>query len=107
MRDVKVPRSVHSHNDEIRPVPLWDALTHGFLYVEPDVIHKDGALCIGHNEDDLVPGDTLDSLYLDPLRRLLKALYPDSQPGQARGVYPNAPKESLYLVIDFKFPGQE
>lgn len=104
---VKAPCAVHSHNDEVRAVPLWDALSHGMLYIEPDVIHRDGQLFIAHNEDDIAQEDTLESLYLQPLHALLSALHPDPQPGAPRGVYPSAPDQTVYVVVDFKFGGKE
>lgn len=77
----------HAHNDYEHPRPLLDALEHGFESVEADIWLRDGQLLIGHDEADLVPGRTLQSLYLDPL--------------QAR-----PPKGNLILLIDIKTDGE-
>lgn len=108
VKAVKAPCAVHSHNDEVRAVPLWDALEHGMLFIEPDVIHRDGQLFIAHNEDDIAAEDTLATLYLEPLYALLSALHPEPPSGAARpSIYPSAPDQPLYLVVDFKFGGKE
>lgn len=88
IRAVKKTSWIHSHNDEDRPVPLWDALAHGMLFIEPDVIHRDGDLYVAHNERDIHPADTLSSLYLAPLFDCLRALYPDGNDGTAHGLAP-------------------
>ena len=72
-RAYKAPRqaapleNAHAHNDYEHTHPLDDALDHGFTSVEADVWLKDGQLLVGHDEKDLVPGRTLESLYLSPL----------------------------------------
>lgn len=67
-RDVPLARA-HAHNDYEHPRPLRDALAHGFTSVEADIYLVDGELLVGHDPADLVPGRTLQSLYLDPLAR--------------------------------------
>ncbi|MCA8952952.1 MAG: phosphatidylinositol-specific phospholipase C/glycerophosphodiester phosphodiesterase family protein [Planctomycetes bacterium] len=62
----------HAHNDYLHPRPLLDALAAGFASVEADVFLVDGELRVGHERDELVPG-TLESLYLEPLRRRVRA----------------------------------
>lgn len=59
----------HAHNDYEHARPLFDALANGFTSIEADVWLRDGELLIGHDENDLGPERTLESLYLDPLRR--------------------------------------
>ncbi len=59
----------HAHNDYEHPRPLFDALAHGFTSVEADIWLVGGELLVGHDAEDLVPGRTLQSLYLDPLAR--------------------------------------
>src|SRR6478672_10049819 len=61
----------HAHNDYEHTRPLFDALDHGFTSVEADVWLVDGQLFIGHDAPD--PTRTLQSLYLDPLRRVVHA----------------------------------
>src|SRR5690349_19196948 len=63
----------HAHNDYEHPRPLSDALDHRFGSVEADIFLVGDQLLIGHTPDDLDPTRTLESLYLDPLARIVKA----------------------------------
>src|SRR5689334_20191104 len=62
----------HAHNDYEHPRPLFDALDHRFGSVEADIFLVGDQLLIGHTVDDLDPSRTLESLYLDPLARIVK-----------------------------------
>ena len=84
--------SGHSHNDYLRQTPLWDALSLGFISIEVDIYLVRGALLVGHDEEDLEPSKTLQSLYLDPLR--------DHVRERDGWVYPS--QHSLDLLIDIK-----
>ena len=79
----------HAHNDYEHERPLFDALSHGFTSVEADIYLVDGELLVGHDPQDVVPGRTLQSLYLDPLARLTRS-------GKVR---------SLQLLVDIKNTG--
>ena len=57
----------HAHNDYEHRRPLRDALDHGFTSVEADVWLVDGELLVAHDRADVVPGRTLEKLYLSPL----------------------------------------
>ncbi|MFD8545271.1 phosphatidylinositol-specific phospholipase C/glycerophosphodiester phosphodiesterase family protein [Streptomyces sp. NPDC059649] len=92
---VPLPRA-HAHNDYAHPRPLLDALDHGFGSVEADIWLVDGRLLVGHEEGDLDPARTLRSLYLDPLRRRIRA--------QGGTVYRGSAL-SLQLLIDIKTAG--
>ena len=59
----------HAHNDYEHDRPLYDALSHGFTSVEADVWLVDGELLVAHDRDQVQPGRTLESLYLDPLEQ--------------------------------------
>lgn len=87
----------HAHNDYEHDRPLTDALEHGFTSVEADVWLVDGELLVGHDLEDVQPGVTLESLYLDPLQDLVR--------GQGHSVYPNW-DGSLQLLIDIKSDGE-
>ena len=63
-----LPRA-HAHNDYEHPHPLTDALDQGFCNVEADVHLVLGHLLVGHDPRELSPGRTLQSLYLDPLKK--------------------------------------
>ncbi len=94
--DVTIPNepilSGHSHNDYLRQTPLWDALSLGFISIEVDIHLVEGALLVGHDEEDLDATKTLRSLYLDPLRDHVRA--------HNGWVYPS--EHSLDLLIDIK-----
>lgn len=83
----------HAHNDYEHDRPLLDALEHGFTSVEADVWLVDGELLVAHDREDVEPGVTLESLYLDPLEDLVR--------GRGRGVYPDW-EGSVQLLIDIK-----
>lgn len=62
------PHRGHAHNDYLHDRALQDALDQGFHSAEADVFLVDGELRIGH-ERALLRQGTLQSLYLEPLRR--------------------------------------
>lgn len=88
----------HAHNDYEHDRPLLDALDHGFGSVEADVWFVDGQLLVAHDEDDVDPERTLQSLYLDPLRQIVA--------DNGGAVYPGW-DGSLQLLIDIKSDGEE
>jgi glycerophosphoryl diester phosphodiesterase len=63
----------HAHNDYEHARPLYDALSHGFTSVEADVWLVGGELMVAHGRQEVVPGWTLERLYLSPLEALRKA----------------------------------
>lgn len=83
----------HAHNDYEHDRPLFDALDHGFTSVEADVWLVDGELLVGHDEPDLRPERTLESLYLKPLRQVVKTNRGNIYPGY---------EHYLTLLIDIK-----
>ncbi|MEV0619494.1 phosphatidylinositol-specific phospholipase C/glycerophosphodiester phosphodiesterase family protein [Nonomuraea sp. NPDC050404] len=84
----------HAHNDYEHDRPLLDALDHGFTSVEADIYLVEGELRVGHDPEDLRPGRTLQSLYLDPLARRVRH----------GGVYPGS-RRQLQLLVDIKNNG--
>ncbi|SDR23891.1 phosphatidylinositol-specific phospholipase C/glycerophosphodiester phosphodiesterase family protein [Thermostaphylospora chromogena] len=87
----------HAHNDYEHARPLFDALDHGFTSVEADVYLVDGELLVGHDPEDLRPGRTLQSLYLDPLARRVR---------ENHGSVYRGSRQSLQLLVDIKENGQ-
>lgn len=85
--------AAHAHNDYEHDRPLLDALEHGFTSVEADVWLVDGELLVAHDLEDVQPGVTLESLYLDPLEDRVRQ--------QGHSVYPHW-DGSLQLLIDIK-----
>jgi glycerophosphoryl diester phosphodiesterase len=86
----------HAHNDYEHERPLLDALAHGFTSVEADVYLVDGQLLVAHDPEDLDPERTLQSLYLDPLRRIAQR--------NGNSVYRKW-DGSLQLLVDIKNTG--
>lgn len=66
---------VHSHNDYAQHIPFWKAVSAGATSVEADVFLQGGELLVAHEPEEVQAGRTLQSLYLDPLRRAQEAGY--------------------------------
>lgn len=94
-RERPLPRA-HAHNDYEHARPLFDALDHGFSSVEADIYLVDGQMLVGHDPADLVPGRTLQSLYLDPLARRVRANH---------GKVFRGSNQQLQLLVDIKNTG--
>ncbi len=81
----------HSHNDYEQSRPLFNALDCNFKSVEADVYSIGDSLFVAHDFDQIKPGQTLRSLYLEPLRKLIE---------QNKGsVYGNGEEEILFIDI--------
>ncbi|RGP66041.1 altered inheritance of mitochondria 6 [Fusarium sporotrichioides] len=98
------PVPIHSHNDNERHIPLFDALGSGCISVEADVHLRRSSLLVGHSSLSLSSKKTLESLYLEPLQRMIKAQNAGLT-GQWRGLFDKAPKQTLTLLVDFKSSG--
>ncbi len=59
--------NAHAHNDYLHPVPFYTAYNAGFGSIEVDIFPVNGVLCVAHSKNEIQPGRTLKSLYLDPL----------------------------------------
>jgi hypothetical protein len=86
----------HAHNDYYHKRPLLDALERGFVSVEADVFLVDGQLLVGHYAHELRPERTLESLYLKPLSKHVRADGGRVFEGDQR----------LSLLVDFKTDGK-
>lgn len=64
--------NAHSHNNYMQKKPFWGAIELGYTSIEADIHLKNGKLLIGHDDKDLREDRTLQSMYLDPLRRLAR-----------------------------------
>lgn len=60
---------IHSHNDYQQTVPFWDAYSNGLNSIEADVFMRNDTLYVTHDEQDIQPERTLESLYLNPIRQ--------------------------------------
>lgn len=89
---VKPLLQAHAHNDYHHARPLLDALDLGFCSVEADIHLVDDKLLVGHDRKDLINGQTLEKLYLDPLKDRIQ---------QNNGSVFES-RASFTLLIDFK-----
>ena len=87
-------KHAHSHNDYLHDRPLLDALDHGFNSVEADIFLVDGKLLIAHVRGDVKPERTLETLYLDPLKKLINE--------NGGSVFKNGPRFTLLIDIKSK-----
>lgn len=66
------PVLIHSHNDYWRPVPFWTAYSHKLYSYEADVYHVDNKTYVAHDREDIIPENTLESLYVEPIVSVYK-----------------------------------
>jgi len=78
-----------SHRDDEQVRPLAAAYDLGFRFIEMDVWYLFGNLLVGHDLEDLRPWNTLQRLYIEPLRSL-------HRDGRAAGQAP------IWLFVDTK-----
>jgi hypothetical protein len=90
--DVTPLTNVHAHNDYEHPRPLFDAMDCGICSFEADIHLVDGKLLVAHSRAAVKPDRTLQSLYLDPMKKRI------SENGGR--LYRNGPP--VWLLIDFK-----
>ncbi|KAF2093427.1 hypothetical protein NA57DRAFT_61544 [Rhizodiscina lignyota] len=102
-----VPVPVHSHNDYWRRIPLFEALGSGCISVEADVHLSNSDLLVGHASSSLNGASTLRSMYLEPLQRMLEMQNAHITDGTWRGIFDQAPQQTVVLLIDHKTAGPE
>jgi len=90
--DVKPLTNVHAHNDYEHPHPLFDAMDCGFCSFEADIHLVGGKLLVAHSRAAVKPDRTLESLYLDPMKKRIAE--------NGGRLYRNGPP--VWLLIDFK-----
>ncbi|PSN59080.1 hypothetical protein BS50DRAFT_580249 [Corynespora cassiicola Philippines] len=108
------PIPCHSHNDYWRQIPLYEALHYGCTGVEADVWLFDNDLYVGHSTNALTRDKTFQSMYIDPLVKMLDqqntpseftTLSNNTTSGPKNGVFQLAPTQTLVLLVDFKNSG--
>lgn len=109
-----LPVACHSHNDYWRQRPLYSALGSGCISVEADIWLANNDLLVGHSSEELDQKKTFQTMYIDPLTKILERMNAPSSisPEETQAKYPNGvfyqePKQSLTLLIDFKTSGQD
>ncbi len=79
---------IHSHNDYQQEFPFWSAFSNGLNSIEVDVFLKNDTLYATHGEYEIIKNRTIESLYLQPIQKVL-SIELGSQP-------------KLQLLIDIK-----
>lgn len=109
-----LPVACHSHNDYWRQRPLYSALGSGCISVEADIWLVNNDLLVGHSFNALDRKKTLQTMYIDPLTKILERMNAPSfislekTPSKyPKGVFYQEPQQSLTLLIDFKTTGQD
>lgn len=85
----------HAHNDYEHERPLHDALDCRFKSFEADVFSVGDSLFVSHDYEDITPGKTLRSLYLEPLKKRVRE--------NNGSVYGNG--DEVILLVDIKDNG--
>jgi len=102
------PIPVHSHNDYLRRIPLFEALGSGCVSVEADVHSAKGDLLVGHSARGLHKDASLRNMYLNPLQRMLVRQNAMTSADEAsRGIFTREPSRSVVLLVDQKSNGPE
>ncbi|KAB8343213.1 hypothetical protein FH972_022803 [Carpinus fangiana] len=100
------PLDCHSHNDNERRLPLFEALHYGCTSIEADVwlLEQDESLLVGHSRHSLHQRRNLASMYIRPIEHMLDQRNPaGSTP--VSGVFDLEPQRSLVLLVDLKSDG--
>jgi alkaline phosphatase len=87
--------NAHSHNDYENKTPFWLAYNNHFGSIEADIWAVKGELFVAHNEKDILPGLTLDSLYIQPIVKIMR---------QNKGKPWKDDTSTFQLLIDLKTP---
>ena len=61
---------MHSHNDYAQKHPFYTAWENHFDSIEVDVFPVNGKLLVGHNDKELNPDRTIQSLYLNQMSKI-------------------------------------
>ena len=85
--------NAHSHNDYKQSHPFVTAYKAGFGSIEADIFFRNDKLLVAHDTSEIIQGNMLQKLYLDPLLNKITAHH-----GQ---VYNDASRQ-LILLIDIK-----
>lgn len=64
--------NAHSHNDYENKTPFWLAYNNHFGSMEADIWAVKGELFVAHYEKEILPGRTLDSLYIQPIVKMVR-----------------------------------
>jgi hypothetical protein len=90
-------------------VPLFSALYNGCISVEADVWAFNDELYVGHNTASLTVNRTFQSLYINPLVKILQRQNPTTSfyNGSNHGIFDTDVEQTLTLLVDVKTDGAE
>ncbi len=95
--------TAHSHNNYDQRRPLADALERGFASIEVDIVLTEGELYVAHGIEDVEDDATLQVLYLDPLREVVRrkgaTVYGPSRPPLQLLIDVKTDADSTYAVL--------
>jgi alkaline phosphatase len=80
---------LHSHNDYLQNVPLWEAVAVDARSIEVDLVWNGEGLFVAHELESVQPHRTLEALYLNPIIEGIK-----------NGTIPNT--IPFFLLVDLK-----
>ena len=86
---------------------MYEAVHYGCTGVEADVWLISNELYVGHSPVALSKNRTFQSLYVNPLRKILDSMNPKTPFSNAsrNGVFDEEPSQTLVLLVDFKNNG--
>ena len=87
--------NAHSHNDYENEIPFRLAYNNHFGSIEADIWVVEGDLYVAHYNKEILPGRTLDSLYIKPIVRIVRE-------NKGKAWKDNA--SNFQLMIDLKTP---
>jgi alkaline phosphatase len=87
--------NAHSHNDYENEPPFWLACNNHFGSIEADIWAVNGNLYVAHDEKEILPGRSLDSLYVQPIVKMFR---------QNDGTAWKDEPAAFQLLIDLKTP---
>ena len=85
--------NAHAHNDYEHPVPFYTAYNAGFGSIEADIFLYKDSLVVSHNVLGINPAKTLQALYLNPLKEVIR---------KNKGLAYKDSAKNLLLLIDLK-----
>ncbi|MCC9167871.1 alkaline phosphatase [Pontibacter harenae] len=89
--------NIHAHNDYQQPIPLLSAYYRQVGSIEADIFLRNGELYVAHEQEEIQPDRTLESLYLKPLQKLIQ---------KNNGNPYSQPERKLQLLLDLKTDGK-
>lgn len=90
---------IHSHNDYLQTVPFWSAYANDLGSIEADVFYKNETLYVTHSESEIIKERTIQSLYFQPLQKIIELELGNQQEIQLLIDIKSDPYETLDKLI--------